>query len=140
MSSPISDLAGKAADLIWAAKTPDFSADRLAKALSISRAEAVWVMKELDAAGHGRFVVGRREHPSRFLRGLTHPAHNSMQEESSVPNLEPQNAIISGPKLAAETQTLILLRNEPFGIVVPANLTRAEADRISKWLEVVVVD
>lgn len=130
MVEPLSSQAERAADLVWAYRLGEYPADRLAKELSMPRHEAVWILKELEEAGHGRFVVGRREHPSRFIRGVERPPK---ADESGSPAREPSS---EGP--ASGAQTLVLMRPTPVKIVVPADLTRTEADRISRWLDVIV--
>lgn len=42
--------------------------DDLVKNVNVSRLDAVAAAKALEAAGAGTFVVGRKGHPSRFVR------------------------------------------------------------------------
>lgn len=121
----------RAADLIWAFRSGEYPADKLAKEMSIPRHEAVWLLKALETSGHGRFVIGRRDHPSRFVRGNTRPVEEVTFSAVYDEGIETADV---------GAQTLMLMRKNPVKISVPADLTRAEADKIARWLDVIVHD
>lgn len=133
MAEALSEQAERAADLVWAYRSTEYPVDKLEKALSMPRHEAVWLLKDLEKAGHGRFVVGRRDHVSRFVRGPERP-QKTAANSTPPPNPEAVDESVVGG------QTLILMRSTPVKIVVPADLTRAEADKIARWLDVIVHD
>ena len=114
----------------------EVSVDDLRKGTGLDQTYAVDAFKQLERAGHGRFIVGRRGHPSRFVKGPTLIKDTTLDERpSTVPTLEelPRSAIAAPPV----EQTLVLMRDPPVTVRVPANLTAAEAEFISKWLKVI---
>ena len=129
MSVVLSAQANEAADIIWAHRSIEYPADKLVKALGVPRHQAVWVLKELEEAGHGRFVVGRRGQTSRFVREAVRPAP-AMAERVDDEEVEPA-------KKAFREQSLDLMRAIPMKITVPGDLTKDEAEMISKWLSVI---
>ena len=142
MTEDLSSIASNVADFVWDQNKSEVVVDRAAKNLGLSRAEVVWAFKELEQARHGRFVVGRRDHPSRFIRVAARPVSQDVEFSAgpTVAAAAPPFATTAADPLLGGEQSFVLMRSKPFKITVPMDLSRAEADKISRWLDVIVQD
>ena len=97
--------------------------------LAIPRSQAISLLKELAEAGYGEFVLGRKGGATRLEK--SHLAQHGRAADS-LP--------LTGNSNHANEQIFLLQRAIPVKVIVPADLTSAEADRISKWLKAIIVD
>lgn len=128
----LTQAAASAANLVRQVKQDYVALEFIQRRLALSRDETLSVLKELERAGIGRFVVGRRGHPSRLVK-ITHGTANA--NNAVEPEADEETYMADEDK--TPKQTLLLMRQPPIPITVPADLTPAEAARISKWLELI---
>jgi len=138
----MSDLKLKVLDVIRASANDEMTVDALERVLALPRAGIVGLLKEFEQEGHGRFIVGRGSHPSRFARSASTMSSASQKPSSRselAPTSEQAKALPAAPPESEEdrTQVLILNREKPFRFIAPANLTPQEAEKISRWLTLI---
>ncbi|MGE0327307.1 MAG: hypothetical protein AB7K71_03355 [Polyangiaceae bacterium] len=110
-------------------------ADELQRSLELERGDLVERLKELDAAGAGRFVAGRRGHPSRFEWQLL-PAVRQAALDGSEPeeakNEAPQAGVPSSPQKPPLfiVHQLHLRPNAVAELKLPTDFSTADAERL----------
>jgi hypothetical protein len=112
------------------------SIDKLEKDIKgYARWELVSAFKDLETLGFGRFVSGRRGHPSRFLVG-SNP--NMPGPEAGPPQPDAQPSGLSGRVAGSDgyLMNVYFFRSSPAAsISLPMDLTREEADHIIRWVQ-----
>lgn len=111
-----------------------------------SRPEIASLFKELESAGCGQYVIGRKGHPSRFewsvsliKVGRAAAATGEGQDEDFLE--EEGFEDVGGDEEVEPSSDLIehrfhLRREFELVVVLPANLTKAEAHRIARFVKV----
>ena len=117
----------------------EFGVEILMRSLSVTdRSDMVRALKTLHSQGYGQFISGRRGFPSRFKLGGAiefksdiSPSKPSMEEEVPAPSERTADG---------HTVTFAVRMAPLFMIALPADITRAETQRISAWLETLPID
>lgn len=117
----------------------EITLDRILKTVpSVTRAEAVAVLRELEADGAGTFIVGRKGHASRFkwYVGMTKVgALVRMQKEASdLPSVKLGTEVATWPVPLLEHH-FRLRENLAIAVKLPADLTHIEAVRLMEWIK-----
>ncbi|MEX2672032.1 MAG: hypothetical protein WD294_07980 [Phycisphaeraceae bacterium] len=102
----------------------------------VTRRDVISFYREVEAAGCGRFVVGRKGHESRFdwhvsLASVGQVAAGETEEFESVDEIE-------GDEASEEMLLRHRFRLRPdleLSLDLPANLTSAEANRLAGFLQ-----
>lgn len=126
----LSSAAASIADLLRASEGDELSAVFVERRLRIARSETIEAFKELDKAGYGTFIVGRKGFKTRFERADELPSADEAILSPASEHLKARGAV----------QTLLLMRDDPVAIAVPADLTPVEAAKIARWLDVIAAD
>lgn len=108
-----------AAGLVRSHHDDEVEAAYLEKQMGKQRFEVVALLKELEAAGLGRFIAGRHGYPTRFAKAMA--AENLSGSELMETN--------------GEVHILVLNRQAPFKVTLPADISRSEADKIMRWVD-----
>lgn len=106
---------------------------------SPSRSEVVEAMKRLEAAGHGRFVSGRRGYHSRFKieRANSSPGEDisfQTSDSSEEPRVTP-----AAPQGEVAEYTFPLRHGFTASLRLPTTISPSEADRLSQFIQLLVV-
>lgn len=113
----------------------EIEVERLVSKSDFDRPSVVVALKELADAGHGVFTVGRRGAPSRFAaNGGTPKMRPTPRQHDAVAT----DQWSLGPAEPDEqVQTLLLKRETPLKVTLPADLSPDEAQKIIEWIKVV---
>jgi hypothetical protein len=103
--------------------------DLLAELRNVSRAELVPALKELEGAGFGRFSAGRRGWPSRFAWDETPPLSAAAASGAAL-----TKSRVSKRGSSLLTHDLHVRPGVVAKLMLPADLTRAEAERLAQFL------
>lgn len=140
---PLNVLEQQIADLVWASKDDEIQVDDVERKLKLPRPQVVGAFMRLASLGHGRFIPGRGGKRSRLAKG---PSRPPLGPQPGPVGLEisdaraPIRQNIEVDTSDMETQSFILMRDKPFRFVAPMNLTKAEAAKVARWLELVAED
>jgi hypothetical protein len=113
--------------------------------LPVSRATVVEIFRDLDAAGAGRFLVGRKQHPSRFVwseescsvgrrarNGGASDAGESAPAPAVVNRVKPPPGFVDHP--------FLLRPGVQISVSLPPDLTQTEATRIAEFIKTLPFD
>ena len=107
----------------------------------LSRTDAIALLKELASLGVGKFTLGRRGHPSR-LEWSVDPAEllaalddYAASTDQALPAATPPSEPPAGPPRSGMATHGFLLRPDlRISLPLPVDLTREEAEALSKWV------
>lgn len=119
----VSPQAEVAIGLIKSHPEAEVSAAYLEDRMALQRWEIVRLLKELQEAGRGTFITGRHGRETRFAKPAElreNPAATPMNHEGPTGN-----------------HIVTLARAVPTQVVIPADLTRAEADRLVRFINAI---
>jgi hypothetical protein len=108
-----------------------------------SRTEVINVMRKLDEYGCGKFITGRKGHPTRFewQYDLVSVGKAAAGGAQSVEELQPVDEDENGDEEIAETpedsleHTYQLRPDRQIGLLLPADLSAHEARRLSEFIK-----
>ncbi|MCC7499809.1 MAG: hypothetical protein IT160_19670 [Bryobacterales bacterium] len=118
---------------------------------SVSRADAINVLRSLDDAGCGRFLTGRKGHPTRFewQYDLVSVAKAATGEVQQVEEIQPAPQTDNGDEPIIEKESLPegtikhtyqLRADWQVTLALPSDLTAREAARLSEFIKTLPFD
>ena len=123
-------IAPEVLDTIWPPQEETINVDDvedIAKATSmeVERVALVHFLKDLDKTGYGRFITGRKGYKSRFEWSL-----DVLQYSSA----DPTELLVDEAIPEAISHTFVLRKDYKVEIELPADMTEAEAKRLSMFI------
>ena len=120
------------------------SVDRAAWMTRSQSHEIVRVFRELEAAGCGQLILGRKGWKTRFrwnysVRSLSEAArgHTAKLDNIDVNNVEPEEDMQDSVEITdttKHTHTMQLRSDVTVSIELPSDFTLREAERMAQWL------
>ncbi len=114
----LSDIAKEVLNVVRQAREEEIDVEAISKKSGYERWHVIPALKELADSGYGSFIVGRRGFESRFVKS------GVLLRGEAAP----------GTAQATAEQVYLLTRDIPVQIRVPADLTKAEIAKITRWL------
>jgi len=112
--------------------------------IEVSRSAMVEVFRDLDTAGAGEFIVGRKGHPSRFLWqedsslvGKRARTPSSTKDRAATP---PQQADRPALQQNFVEHPFMLRPGVTVSFALPADLSQGEASRLADFLKTLPFD
>jgi hypothetical protein len=115
----------------------------------VERGELIWLFKQLDEIGCGRFIVGRRTKASRFEWKVKMPSVGKVASGKTEHLQSQGNAELaddSGEHEAADGENEMishpytLRKGMVISIELPGDFTKQEAARVAKFIESLPLD
>jgi hypothetical protein len=124
----------------------EMTVDRMWELLSsegnvLARADIIYTFRCLEETGAGRFVIGRKGHPSRFLRSVNLIELGRIAKGEDLPSSNGENVAhaavppASPPKSDVIPHRYVLRPDFTVTIQLPADLTPPEATRLSDYVK-----
>lgn len=104
------------------------------------RVKITEIFKKLEEIGCGRFVPGRRTHPSRFVWEVKPLAVAQALKEGQETTMEPTELPSTEAQTAEQAASRIItykfpMRGDFLEVRLPFNLKRNEAERLAQFIE-----
>lgn len=124
----ISDLAKAVIDFLHG-KRGEVELGRICSAFpAYDQASVIAALREIEASGSGRLVLGRGGYKTRFIPAFTNGANAG--DGGAVLKPVPEDA-----------EHVFVLRRDPIvRVAVPSDLTFQEAERLSAWVKALAVE
>lgn len=108
------------------------------RSANVQRWEVIALFRKLEGLDHGKFIEGRKGHPSRFVWSSSpiDVGKAAQGDETPINPVSPE-AEADGDNSFAETREYLfpLRSGTDASLTVPADLTQREADRLGAFLK-----